>query len=218
MVRKAMISGLSLGLVLLLGLTGCGQSRETPTPSPSPTETLPALAPGTTVIVDICDQNPQHPDCVGLQTPAPSPEWATFTDPLGRFVFLYPAGWYTMTVTPDPSDGVRVMDAPSLQESTRWVSVHVFSNTQRASLPVWVAEHGVGWVGEVIRQEEGYINGVPVLRQRLENKDPNLGGPYTYFLLWYPLEDWILRWTAWPGEQAETLDLLEQMVSTLRKP
>lgn len=204
---------------LLVSLSGCGPGGQMPTVTPLPTETLPPLAPGVTVIVDICDQDPQHPACIGLQEPTPSTQgWETFPDPMGRFVFLYPTGWYTMTVTPDPSDGVRVMDAPSLQQSTRWVSVHVFQNPNRASLKVWIAEHGVGWPGTVTQEEEGDVNGVPVLRQRLENKDPDMGGPYIYALIWYPLEDWILRWTAWPGEEAETLDLLEQMISSLRKP
>lgn len=220
MIRQRPSRLLKFSVWLLISLlSGCGLSNERPTVTPPPTETLPALAPGTTAIVDICQANPQHPDCVGLQKPTPpTQEWETFTDPLGRFAFLYPSGWYTMTVTPDPSDGVRVMDAPHLQESTRWVSVHVFQNPQRASIPIWVAEHGVGWPGKITWQEEGYVNNVPVLRQRLENDDPNLGGPYIYALLWYPLEEWILRWTAWPGQQAETNKLLEQMVSSLRKP
>lgn len=123
-----------------------------------------------------------------------------------------------MTMTPDLSDGVRVMDAPSLQEAAHWVSLQVFQNPQRASLPVWIAEHGIPWPGEVTHQEEGWINGVPVLRQRLENNDPDMGGPYICALLWYPDEDLILCWTAWPGERAETLNLLEQMVSSFHKP
>lgn len=215
---------LSLFVGLLASLSGCGRSSEMPTTVPSPTETLPAVAPGTTVIVDICQENPAHPDCIGLREPMPTAQsshfepWQTFADPLGRFTFLFPAGWYTMTVTPDPSDGVRVMDAPYLQESTRWVSLQVFQNPHRGSLPVWIAEHGIGWIGEVTEEEEGWISGVPVLRQRLENDDPGMGGPYTYALLWYPDEAFVLRWTAWPGEQAETLELLEQMVSSFRKP
>lgn len=209
---------------LLASLSGCGRSNETSTTVPPPTETLPALAPGTTVIVDICQANPAHPDCIGLQQPTPtaqsghSESWQTFADPLGRFTFPFPAGWYTMTVTPDPSDGVRVMDASYLQASTRWFSLQVFQNPHRASLLAWVAEHGTGWIGEVTEEEEGLIGGVPVLRQRLENNNPDMGGPYIYALLWYPDGDSILCWTAWPGEQAETLELLEQMVSGFRKP
>ncbi len=174
--------------------------------------------------LDICDQDPQHPDCAGLQRPTPTISsdalelGQTFTDPLARFAFDYPTGWYTMTVTPDPSDGVRVMDASYLQESTRWISLQIFQNPRRASLRVWIAEHGIGWIGKVTEEEEGWINGVPVLRQRLENNDPDMGGPYVYALLWYPDEDSILCWTAWPGEQAETRELLEQMVSSFRKP
>lgn len=181
------------------------------------------IAKGVSIPLDICSQDPTHPDCTGLY-PTPTalpglPEMGQiFTDPAGRFAFPYPTGWYTMTLTPDPSDGVRVLDAPSLQESTRWVSLQVFPNTPRASLQVWIAEHGVGWPGEVTEQEEGWINGVPVLRQRLENNDPNMGGPYVYALLWYPYEDWILGWTAWPGDEPETLNLLERMVSGFHKP
>ncbi|MCX7681118.1 MAG: hypothetical protein N2508_03980 [Anaerolineae bacterium] len=227
MMRKAISNFVLLPLFslgLLMGLSGCGRSSEAPAATPLPTETLPPLAPGTTVIVDICQENPRHPACIGLQEPTPTAQgsnaepWQTFIDPLGRFAFTYPTGWYTMTVTPDPSDGVRVMDAPDLQESTRWVSLQVFQNPHRASVQVWVAEHGVGWPGKVTEQKEDWINGVPVLRQRLENSDPNMGGPYIYALIWYPHEDLILRWTAWPGEQAETLKLLEQMVSSFRKP
>lgn len=175
------------------------------------------IAKGVSIPIDICAQDPTHPDCAGLQ-PTPTampglPEMGqTFADPLGRFTFAYPTGWYTMTVTPDPSDGIRVMDAPSLQESTRWVSLQVFQNPQRASLPVWIAENGVIWPGEITEQEEGWIKGIPVLRQRLENDDPNMGGPYIYALLWYPYEDLIFCWTAWPGDQAETLNLLERMI------
>lgn len=215
---------LLISMGLLAGLGGCGPASKMPTMTPPPTETLPALAPGTTVIVDICQENPDHPDCVGLRKPTPttagggSQPWQTFTDPLDRFVFLFPAGWYTMSVTPDPSDGVRVMDAPYLQGSTRWVSVQVFQNPNGASLKVWIAEHGVGWPGVVTEEEEGYVNGVPVLRQRLENKDPDMGGPYTYALLWYPCDGLVLCWTAWPGEQAETLEVLEQIVSSFYKP
>lgn len=181
------------------------------------------IAKGVGIPLDICSQDPTHPDCTGLYpTPTalpglPEMGWI-FTDPAGRFTFPYPTGWYTMTLTPDPSDGVRVLDAPSLQESARWISLQVFPNTQRASLQVWIAEHGVGWPGEVTEQEEGLVNGVPVLRQRLVNDDPNMGGPYVYALLWYPYGDWILCWTGWPGEQAETLNLLEQMVSGFRRP
>ena len=180
------------------------------------------IAKGVSIPLDICSQDPTHPDCAGLY-PTPTalpglPEMGQlFIDPAGRFTFPYPTGWYTMTVTPDPTDGVRVMDAPSLQESTRWVSLQVFQNTQRASLQVWIAEHGVGWPGKVTEQEEGLVNGVPVLRQRLVNDDPNMGGPYVYALLWYPYEDLILCWTAWPGEESETLNLLEQMVSGFRR-
>lgn len=207
--------------LLLVALGGCRPlSAVSPTVVPSPTETLPPIAPGTTAIIDICDANPNHPDCAGLRrTPQ---AWGdlgeTFVDPLGRFAFDYPTGWYTMTMTIDPSDGVRMMDAPSLQEATRWVSLQVFQNPQRASLPVWIAEHGIPWPGEVTDQDEEWINGVPVLRQRLENNDPNMGGPYIYALVWYPYEDLVLCWTAWPGEQIETLSLLERMVSSFRKP
>lgn len=204
--------------IFLLGLflSGCGPNGQAFVTAPAPTETLPAIAPGTTAQVDICDVDPNHPDCIGLHRIPTLQEdlGQVFVDPLGRFAFLYPNGWYTMTVTPDPSDGVRVMDAPYLQESTRWIALHVFQNPNRASLQVWIAEHGIGWLGTVTDQKEDYINGVPVLRQRLENHDPNMGGPYIYALLWYPYEEWILRWTAWPGEQAETLNLLERMVSS----
>lgn len=209
-----------LSFLLGLFLSSCGPDSGASIATPRPTETLSAIAPGTTVIIDICQADPNYPDCAGLRrTLTPRGDLGqVFVDPLGRFAFLYPSDWYTMTVTPDPSDGVRVMDAPSLQESTRWVALHVFQNPNRASLQVWIAEHGIGWLGTVTDQEEGYINGVPVLRQRLENNDPNMGGPYIYILFWYPHEDWILRWTAWPGEQAETLHLLEQMVSSFHKP
>jgi hypothetical protein len=202
-----------------LFLGGCGRSSGILAVVPTPTETLPAIAPGTTAIIDICQEDPTYPGCIPTESKEPPASgWQTFTDPEHRFEFVYPTAWYTMTVTPDPSDGVRVMDAPYLQESTRWASLQVFQNPQRASLPVWVAEQGVGWPGEVTEQEEGWINNVPVLRQQLENNDPAMGGPYVYALLWYPYEDLILRWTAWPGDQAETLDLLEQMVSGFRKP
>lgn len=208
-------------LSLLMALGGCQPAGSvSPTALPYPTETLPAIAPGTTVIIDICDADPDHPDCVGSHrtSEAPGDLGETFIDPLGRFALDYPTGWYTMTMTPDPSDGVRVMDTLSLQEATRWVSLQVFPNPQQASLSVWIAEHGMPWPGEVTHQEEGWIHGVPVLRQRLENDDPDMGGPYVYALLWYPLGEHIVLWTAWPGEQAETLDLLERMASSLRQP
>jgi len=209
-------------LGLLMGLSGCGQSNRSPQTIPLPTETLPALAPGTTAIVDICDENPRYPGCPGAQELVPTVQddayrlGQTFADPLGRFALDYPTGWYTMTVTPDPADGVRVMDRPDLGETTRWISLHLFQNPDRASLSVWIAEHGVPWPGQVTEEEEGLINGVPVLRQRLENDDPDLGGPYIYALLWYPLGDHILLWTAWPGEQPEMLNLLERMVYSFR--
>lgn len=207
--------------LFLLGLflNGCVRNSEVLTTPPPPTETLPAVAPGTTAIIDICDQEPTHPDCIPPETQDQSTaDWQTFTDPENRFEFVYPNGWYTMTMTPDPSDGVRTMDAPSLEEANRWISVQVFQNPNRASLQVWIAEHGVSWPGVVTEEQEGWVNDVPVLRQRLENEDPSMGGPYIYALLWYPYEDLILCWTAWPGEQTETLSLLEQMASSIRKP
>jgi len=221
MIRNAMINFAFLLPWFLLGLfvSGCVHSSEMLTAPPLPPETLPAVAPGTTAIVDICDQDPTYPGCIPATTQDQStPVWQTFTDPEGRFEFDYPTGWYTMTVTPDPSDGVRVMDAPALQEATRWIALQIFQNPNRASLQVWIAEHGVPWPGEVTEEQEGWVNGIPILRQRLVNDDPNTGGPYIYALVWYPYEDLILRWTAWPGEQAEIRDLLEQMVSSLRKP
>lgn len=177
---------------------------------------------GVDIPIDICDQDPQHPACVDLQQPTPTTlpgvpgMGQTFTDPLGRFALDYPTGWYTMTVTPDPADGVRVMDRPDLGETTRWISLHLFQNLDRASLSVWIAEHGVPWPGQVTQEEEGLINRVPVLRQRLENDAPDMGGPYVYALLWYPLGEHIVLWTAWPGEQPETCNLLERMVYSFR--
>lgn len=204
---------LVLSLVLSgLGLSGCGLKS-----------TLPSIAPGTEIvidIVDICMQDLAHPgcpDCVGLRESSQTEAWQTFSDPLGRFVFSYPADWYTMTVTPDPADGVRLMNAPSLEEATQWISLQIFPNPQRVSLTVWVAEQGVNWPGEIIDyQEEGQINGVPVLRQLLVNKNPETGGPFIYALLWYPLGENILQWTAWPGEITETLDLLDRIVHSFR--
>ncbi|WP_448593475.1 hypothetical protein [Thermoflexus hugenholtzii] len=175
------------------------------------------IAEGISIPIDICEAYPDHPDCRGLHAPTPPHHLMNrFVDPLGRFVFFYPTGWYTMTVTPDPSDGVQVMNAPSLQESTRWISLHVFQNPHRASLSVWLAEQGPGWPGSVTEQKDEVINGVPVLIQRLENNNPDMGGPYVYTLLWYLHEDWVLRWTAWPGEQDEVVELLRQIVYTFR--
>lgn len=219
MAQRKLCRSLVLLPLLLLGwlLAGCQQANTAPATAVPPTDTLPAIAPGTTAIIDICQQDPSHPDCAGRQTPCPcAANWQTFADPQGRFTFEYPAGWTSMGMTPDPSEGVRVMDAPSLQQATRWVALQVFPNSKHASLRLWVAENGPMWVGDVTGELDDSVNGVPVFRQRLENKDPSAGGPYTYALLWYPRGDWVLAWTAWPGEQIETLSLLEQMVSTLR--
>jgi len=221
MIRNATSSFVFLLPLLLLGLflSGCGRS-EIPTTPPLVTETPPELAPGTTAIIDICDQDPMHPDCIPAETQDQFNvwDWQTFTDPENRFEFDYPNGWYTMTMTPDPSDGIRIMDAPSLEEATRWVSLQVFQNPNQDSLQAWIAGHGQKWIGDVIEEQEDQVNGVPVLRQRLKNDDPNTGGPYIYALLWYPYKDLVLCWTSWPGEITEMINLLEQMVSNFNNP
>lgn len=187
------------------------------------------LAPGVDVPIDICDVEPdRYPDCIvfgdveRLREPTPTampgvPEAAqTFTDPLGRFAFDYPAGWHAMPVTPDPADGIQVMNAPSLDESTQWISFNVFLNAELASLPVWVAEHGQVWSGQVTATDEDVIMGIPVLRQWLENDTPAVGEAYVYALVWAPFGEHVLLWTAWPGDQPEMLNLLERMVTGFR--
>jgi hypothetical protein len=181
------------------------------------------LSPGVDIAVDICQVNPLHPDCFGLRpaTPTAMPgvpeEWQTWTDPAGRFAFDYPAGWHTLPVSPDPADGVQVLDAPSPEEASWWISFNIFPNPEQASLPVWLAEgRGRVWAGEVTAEHEAFINGVPVLCQQLENDTPSVGDPYTYALIWWPTSEYILLWTTWPGDQPETLNLLERMVSSLR--
>lgn len=187
------------------------------------------LAPGVDVPIDICDmESDRYPDCIAfgnverLREPTPTampgvPEAAqTFTDPLGRFAFDYPASWHTMPVTPDPADGIQVTNASSLDESTQWVSFNVFLNADLASLPVWVAEHGQVWAGQVTATDEDVIMGIPVLRQRLENDTPAVGNAYVYALVWAPFGEHVLLWTAWPGDQPEMLNLLERMVTGFR--
>ncbi len=178
------------------------------------------LAPGVEALIDICQVNPIHPDCGGMLSPTPTAltgvpeEWQTWADPAGRFSFDFPAGWHTLSVTPDPADGVQVMDASSLDEATWWISLNIFANPEQASLSIWLAERqGQVWVGQVAEEQEDIINGVPVLRQRLENIAPTIGDPYVYALMWQPVGEYVLLWTAWPGEEPETLNLLERMVS-----
>jgi hypothetical protein len=187
------------------------------------------LASGVEVPIDICQVEPdRYPDCITfgdverLREPTPtampgSPEGLqTFTDPLGRFAFDYPAGWHAIPVTPDPADGIQVMNAPSLDQSTQWISFNVFLNEDARSLPVWMAEHGKVWAGQVTATDEDIIMGVPVLRQRLENDSPATGDPYVYSLVWVPYGEHVLLWTAWPGDRPETLNLLERMVTGFR--
>lgn len=188
---------LPLYLVLILVLSGPGLS------GCRLRSTLPPIAPGTDAIIDICIEDPTHPDYV---------PWQTFSDPLGRFTFGYPTDWYTMTVTPDPADGVYLMNAPSLEEATEWISLLVCQNPKRLSPAVWVAERGVSWPGEIIDSQENQIGGVPVLYQRLKNDDPATGGPFIYTLVYYPLGENMLEWTACPGDRTETLDLLERIL------
>ncbi len=180
----------------------------------------PAAPVTSTPVVDVCVAGPLRPECTGRQ-PAPAaipgvPEAVqTFADPLGRFAFDFPAGWHTLP-KPSEGDGVLMMDAPWREEATQWIDLWVGMNPERASLPVWIAERGMPWPGEVVFQEEGWINGVPAVRQRLEGDDPNMGGHYVYALVWLPAGTDILLWTAWPGDRPETLNVLERMVSGVR--
>ncbi|GIK53510.1 MAG: hypothetical protein BroJett014_24830 [Planctomycetota bacterium] len=180
------------------------------------------LAPGVTIPLDICDVNPVHLDCVGMHDPTPtmmleiSPTLLTFTDSLGRFAFDYPFGWSTAPLTPRPEDGIQVLDGPSLAQANRWISLTVFPNPDQLPLSDWVAEKGYVYSGIVIEETEDMINTVPVIRQTLQNEAPKSGEPYTYAMIWWSQGDNILLWTAWPGEQSETLNILERMVTGFR--
>jgi len=180
------------------------------------------LAPGVDMAIDICQVDPFHPDCAGLRPPTPTAmpgvpeEWQTWTDPTERLAFDYPAGWQVMPVRLDAGDGIQVMNAPSPAQATQWVRFHVFLNPDAASLPVWIAERGPVWDGEVTATDADILMGVPVLRQRLENDAPGVDEATVYALLWVPYGEYVLLWTAWPGDQPETLNLLERMVSGFR--
>ncbi len=183
------------------------------------------LAPGVDVPIDICQVDPAHPDCAGLRSPTPTTlpgapaEMQPYDDPRGRFAFYYPMGWYVLPVSPEPDIGVQVLDAATLNEATRWISLNVFPNPERASLPAWLAAgHGRVWAGQVTEEREDVINGLPVLRQQLENNAPSGGDPYVYALIWQLAREGeeVLLWTAWPGDQPEMLNLLERVVTGFR--
>jgi hypothetical protein len=180
------------------------------------------LAPGVDMAIDICQVDPFHPDCAGLRPPTPTAmpgvpaEWQTWTDPTERLAFDYPAGWQVMPVRLDAGDGIQVMNAPSPAQATQWVRFHVFLNPDAASLPVWIAEWGPVWDGEITATDEDLLMGIPVLRQRLENEAPAVDDATVYALLWVPYGEYVLLWTAWPGDQPETINILERMVIGLR--
>jgi hypothetical protein len=180
------------------------------------------LAPGVDMAIDICQVDPFHPDCAGLRPPTPTAmpgvpaEWQTWTDPTERLAFDYPAGWQVMPVRLDAGDGIQVMNAPSPAQATQWVRFHVFLNPDTASLPVWIAEWGPALDGEIIATDEDILMGVPVLRQRLENDAPGVDEATVYTLLWMPYGEYVLLWTAWPGDRPETINILERMVTGFR--
>lgn len=207
-------------VLLLIGCSGQAPNVSAPPPTLNAEATLPPIAPGVAGPVEICDVQPHHPDCAGLQTnKGQIPEgWATYTNPQKRFALSYPADWQTMSVTPDPADGVRVMDAPSVQEATAWISLQFFQNPDRASLPVWIAENGPLWIGEVTETQEIHLNGSPVLQQTIVNQDPASGGPYTYTVFYAEDDTFIRCWTVWPGEDNGTMDLAYQIMATYRLP
>jgi hypothetical protein len=181
------------------------------------------LAPGVAIAVEVCQVNPIHPDCAGILPPTPLAlpgvpnTLQTYIDPLGRFTFDYPEGWYTLPVSPDAAAGIWVLDAPSLEEATQWVSFDVFPGPEQQSLQEWFADgHEQIWAGQITETREDTINGIPVIRQRLENNNPTTGVPYVYTLIWWPAGEHFLLWTAWPGEQPETLNILERLVTGFR--
>lgn len=181
------------------------------------------LALGVDIAVEICQVNLIHPDCAGTLPPTPLAlpgvphALQTYIDPLGRFTFDYPDGWYTLPVSPSAAAGIWVLDAPSLEEATQWVSFDVFSKPEQMSLEEWLADgKGDVWAGQITESHEDLINGTPVIRQRLENNNPTTGQPYVYTLIWWPAGEYFLLWTAWPGTQPEMLNILERMVTGFR--
>ncbi len=175
-----------------------------------------------TVPLEICEVDPVHLGCLGLHDPTPtlmaaiSPTLQTFTDTLGRFAFDYPVGWYTLPVTPRLEDGIQLLDAPLLNQASRWVTFDVFTNPDKIPLSLWVSMRGAVWSGKIVAEQEDVINEVSVIRQTLQNENPTISEPYVYALIWWAQGENILLWTAWPGEQAETLNLLERMVTGFR--
>ncbi len=172
-------------------------------------------------LVHICDTEPFSLECTGphATTPTAVPGATdilqTFDDPEGRFEFDLPGDWHLHPMA-DPGMGVTIVDAPFREDATRWIELWVATNPERASIAAWIAENGLPWPGEVTAQDEGWVHGVPVLRQRVEGDNPQAGGHYIYALLWYPAGDVLLLWTGWPGDEPGVLNLMERMAWGVR--
>lgn len=134
--------------------------------------------------------------------------WVSYSLPNPGFQFDYPADWQIETL----AKGV-LLSAP---DKSFMVQVESYPNPQKASLQVWLAERGPDFPGEILAELEDAVNGKPAVRQQVMLTGPEGQASGETIYLWMASEDWVFHWTAWPGDQPETHDLLTYMASTLR--
>jgi hypothetical protein len=107
-----------------------------------------------------------------------------------------------------------LMTAPG---GSTWIGLETFPNPAQASLQVWLAEFGPGLPAEVLETSDVFILGEPALFQRVALPEKGGDPAGEYLSLWMGSGATVYHWTAWPGEQPETYDLLMYVAATLNK-
>ncbi len=135
--------------------------------------------------------------------------WSAVAQPSSGLTFDYPADWQ-LEIT---ETAVYLFPA----DRTFWFVIESHPNPVNASLAVWLAEYGPTQPGDILSESEETSAGNPALRQQVVFPESNGQLTGETIILWVAVGDHIVQWTAQPGDQAETHDLLTYMAATLHQ-
>ncbi len=134
--------------------------------------------------------------------------WAAFTLPGLPVSFDYPADWQIEAL----ENGAAFAPA----DGSFLFRVDAYPDPVGTSLGVWLAEYGPDLPGQLLAQNEDMAAGQPVVLERVLLPGEEGSPEGEFFRLWIAQDEWVILWTAGPGERPETYDLLMYITSTLR--